>query len=68
MQKEVILFFLSWYITENLIQIQVSKYYLNHRSVDQTLQGYLPSHQYVKSHQEAATIEIGNFVQVLVGD
>ncbi|KAG1758964.1 hypothetical protein EDD22DRAFT_168624 [Suillus occidentalis] len=49
-------------------EIEVSKYYLDRRPLDRTLQAYMSAPQYVDPPEEPKSIEIGDYVTVTVGD
>lgn len=49
-------------------EIEVSKYYLDRRPIDRTLQAYMSAPQYVDPPEEPKIIEIGDYVTVTVGD
>ncbi|KAG1721950.1 uncharacterized protein EDB91DRAFT_1088302 [Suillus paluster] len=49
-------------------QVEVSKFYLDRRPIDLTLQGHMSAQPYLDPPQEPKTVEIGDYVQVLVGD
>ncbi|KAG2336096.1 hypothetical protein BDR05DRAFT_1006165 [Suillus weaverae] len=49
-------------------EIEVSKYYLDRRPVDHTLQGYMSVQQFVDPPEEPKSIEIGDHITVTVGD
>ncbi|KAG1726609.1 hypothetical protein EDD22DRAFT_961390 [Suillus occidentalis] len=49
-------------------EIDVSKYYLDRRPVDRTLQGYMAAPQYIDPPEEPKSIEIGDYIQVTVSD
>ncbi|KAG0698113.1 hypothetical protein DFH29DRAFT_878242 [Suillus ampliporus] len=48
--------------------VKVSMYYLDHCPIDQTLQGHMSTQLYLDPPQESKTVEIGDYVQVLIGD
>ncbi|KAG1888022.1 uncharacterized protein F5891DRAFT_987882 [Suillus fuscotomentosus] len=49
-------------------QVEVSKYYLEYRLIDHTLQVHMLIPTYINPPQESRSIKISDFVQVLVGD
>ncbi|KAG2038738.1 hypothetical protein BDR03DRAFT_981276 [Suillus americanus] len=49
-------------------QVEVSKCYLDRRPVDRTLQGHMSAEQYVDPPEESKSVEIGDYVEVTVGD
>ncbi|KAG2031209.1 hypothetical protein BDR03DRAFT_1016296 [Suillus americanus] len=49
-------------------QVEVSKYYLDRRPVDRTLQGNMSAEQYVEPPEEPKSVEIGDYVEVTAGD
>ncbi|KAG0695510.1 hypothetical protein DFH29DRAFT_879991 [Suillus ampliporus] len=49
-------------------QVEVSMYYLDCCPIDQTLQGHMSTQPYVNPPQEPKTIEIDDYIQVLIGD
>ncbi|KAG2139776.1 hypothetical protein DEU56DRAFT_912041 [Suillus clintonianus] len=49
-------------------EIKVSKYYLDHRPINCTLQGTSAAAQYVDPPEEAKSIEIGDCIRVTIGD
>ncbi|KAG1785181.1 uncharacterized protein HD556DRAFT_1314446 [Suillus plorans] len=51
-----------------LEEIEISKYYLDRRPIDWTLQGHMPAQSYVDPLPEPNTIEIGDYVKVTIGD
>ncbi|KAG2754082.1 hypothetical protein P692DRAFT_20870194 [Suillus brevipes Sb2] len=48
--------------------IGVSKYYLDRCPVDRTLQGYMATPQYVDPPEEPKSIEISDYIKVIIGN
>ncbi|KAG1717905.1 hypothetical protein EDB19DRAFT_1921686 [Suillus lakei] len=49
-------------------EVQVSKYYLDRRHQTCTTQSYLPLHQHFEPPPESQSLEIGDYIEVLVGE
>ncbi|KAG1789896.1 uncharacterized protein HD556DRAFT_1311079 [Suillus plorans] len=48
-------------------EVEVSKYYLDHRPLSHTMQGRLPTQQLFEPPPDIESIQIGDHIEVLVG-
>ncbi|KAG1872153.1 hypothetical protein F4604DRAFT_1925747 [Suillus subluteus] len=60
------LFYLCQWVS--MEEVQVSKYYLDRRHQARTTQSHLPLHQHFEPPPESQSIEVGDCIEVLIGE